>query len=697
MLAGDREWSSAAAQTLLSATPLREILWVGNDAPGDADALPPGKALSLLGREFDAVVYDARAGFDPDAFGAVAGTIRGGGLLLLTTPPLETWPDFPDPEYRRITVAPHRPEELTGRFLRRAVRIFRNSAEPTLIEQQGRDYTVRRGQTDRPARTPLDTPSPPYRTRDQQQAVETVIKVTTGQRRRPVVLTSDRGRGKSAALGLAAAQLMQGTARRILVTGPGVEAVEPLFRHARQQIENTHDGRGTLHCGAATLSFHPPDRILREQPQADLLLVDEAAAIPVPLLEQLLERYSRIAFATTVHGYEGTGRGFELRFRRMLDRKTRGWRALQMETPIRWAPNDPLERFTFRLLMLDAAVAPEAALRSIRPEACKIEKVDRDRLLEDENTLSELFGLLVVAHYRTRPYDLRHLLDGPNLSIYLMRYREHVVGAVLAAKEGGFDAETSRRIWAGERRPQGHLLPEALAAHLGLLEAPGMGCARILRIAIHPSIQRQGFGTRLLQTVTAQLEQEPFDYLGASFGATPQLIRFWHRCGYQPVRLGVKRGATSGAHSALVVRGVSQPGGGMAEQAHHRFIRTFPHQLSDPLRELETEMALTLLATAPSPLPLDLDQQDRQDLEAFTSGQRTYETVIEPLWKLTSTALTDPCTEGILEPEERAVLIRKVMQKQGWATAATSLAFGGRSQVTATLRRAARKLLQIFL
>ncbi|MEA3291102.1 MAG: tRNA(Met) cytidine acetyltransferase TmcA domain-containing protein, partial [Pseudomonadota bacterium] len=433
VLAGDRKWSATAAQALLSTTPLREILWIGSDAPGDADFLPPGRALSLLGKEFDAVVYDARAGFDPDAFGAVAGTIRGGGLLLLTTPPLKTWPDFTDPEYRRITVAPCQPENVTGRFLRRAVRVFRDNAEPTLIEQQGQDYIVRRGQTDRPARTPLDTPPPPYRTLDQQQAVEAVIKVITGQRRRPVVLTSDRGRGKSAALGLAAANLMRGTARHILVTGPGVEAVDPLFRHAGQQLKNARGGRGTLHCGDATLRFHPPDQILRDHPQTDLLLVDEAAAIPIPLLEQLLERYSRIAFATTVHGYEGTGRGFELRFRHILDRKTRGWRALQMEAPIRWATDDPLERFTFRLLMLDAAVAPEAALRSIRPEACKIERIDRERLLEDENSLSELFGLLVFAHYRTRPYDLRHLLDGPNLSIYLMRYREHVVGAVLAA------------------------------------------------------------------------------------------------------------------------------------------------------------------------------------------------------------------------------------------------------------------------
>ena len=47
----------------------------------------------------------------------------------------------------------------------------------------------------------------PCRTADQQRAVDAVVRVVTGHRRRPVVLTSDRGRGKSAAFGIAAAQL----------------------------------------------------------------------------------------------------------------------------------------------------------------------------------------------------------------------------------------------------------------------------------------------------------------------------------------------------------------------------------------------------------------------------------------------------------------------------------------------------------
>ena len=153
------------------------------------------------------------------------------------------------------------------------------------------------------------------------------MRVVTGHRRRPVVLTSDRGRGKSAAFGIAAAQLIQAGREHILVTGPRMRAAQAVLDHARSLLPRERH---------QAIGFRAPDELLRDSPHADVLLVDEAAAIPAPLLEGLLKRYSRIAFATTVHGYEGTGRGFAVRFNRSLDRYSNSWKQLTLAAPIRW-------------------------------------------------------------------------------------------------------------------------------------------------------------------------------------------------------------------------------------------------------------------------------------------------------------------------------------------------------------------------
>jgi tRNA(Met) cytidine acetyltransferase len=685
VLAGARASGVQAAQALLAAAGWERVLWVSDAAPEGAWSMPAAQALEVLGRELEAVVFDAHAGLHLDALGAVAGTVRGGGLLLVLAPPLERWPAFADPDYVRITVSPYTPEDVTGRFLRRLVRVIGEDPDVLVL---GEGETVAAG------RIPVSGPADEVRcTEDQLQAVEAIVAAATGHRRRPVVLTSDRGRGKSAALGIAAARLLQRGMEHIVVTGPRPEAVEKVFEHAGRHLPGAQVSRAALHLGAARIEFQPPDLLAREAHPTQLLLVDEAAAIPTPLLECLLERYARIVFATTVHGYEGTGRGFAVRFQKVLDVRTPHWRALRLETPVRWAAGDPLERFVFRALLLDAAAAPDEAVRGASVDSVGIERLDRDALLADEVLLGELFGLLVLAHYRTRPFDLRLLLDGPNVSVYVMRHAGHVVGTALVAAEGGLDVETAWRVWAGHTRPHGHLLPETLAAHVGLERAPLLLCARVLRIAVHPAAQGRGLGTRLVADVVEQLRAEGLAYVGSSFGATEELLRFWARTGFVPVRFSVKRGAASGAHSALVLRPLSAAGGEVVAAARGRFLAELPHQLADPLRTLGPALAARLLlrTEAPAALPA-LDRHDWRDLAAFGFGGRIYEVCTAPLWTLACAVLGDPRTVQVLSRAQRDALVVKVLQKRGWREAAEVLGVSGRGGVLQLLRAAVQAL-----
>ncbi|MCA1806227.1 MAG: GNAT family N-acetyltransferase, partial [Xanthomonadaceae bacterium] len=643
----------------------------------------------VLGRELELLVLDAHEGFDPDVFGAASGALVGGGLLLLLSPPLEQWSVFPDPQNARITVAPHAPASLSGRFLARLARLLPTSAGVTVV-RQGEAIPKASPRVLEPPREPAPEDGR-FRSEDQRLAVAAILKTLSGHRRRPLVLTADRGRGKSAAFGLAAAELLLAGKSRILVTAPHRAAVATLFAQARAHLPGATQSAGRLEWEGGALEFLPPDALLCAGPPADLLLVDEAAGIPLALLERMLQRYARLAFASTVHGYEGTGRGFVLKFHALLDRETPGWQLQELKTPIRWATGDPLEATVNRLLLLDAEIAPADALAAIDVGQCRLERLDRDALAADEMTLRQLFGLLVFSHYRTRPFDLRHLLDGPNLEVHVLRQGNLILATALLAREGGLDPELAPAIFNGERRLQGHLLPQSLVANLGLEEALSQRFGRVMRIAVHPLRQGQGLGSRLLVHLEAQARLAGLDWLGSSFGLAPELLDFWQGNGYQPVRIGMRREASSGAHSALLLRPLSEAAAASMALARPRFQEQLAWQLADSHRNLDTALVRRLWCLSDG--PPRLSAAEWREVQAFAHGHRGYEDSAPAIGRLLRARLGEAGWSASLGGAQLEVLVRRVLQHQSWAEIAHALALPGRAATQTALREAVAVLL----
>lgn len=689
VLSGEPAWCRGEAAIVAENLQPTDTLWVGRDAPAAIESLRNPQAPQRLGGELDLLIYDAHSGFDPDAFGALCGTLRGGGLLLLLTPPLDAWSRFDDPEHARIAVAGYPADAVGGGFLARLSNLLRRDPSSCLVT------------ADRLPEIPASEPSAEYpehtsgdacRTDEQRLAVEAVRHVVEGHRRRPLVLISDRGRGKSAALGIAAAQLMLEGRRRILVTAPRRGAVDSLFRQAGRLLGADGTQASALSLYGSELRYSAPDHLLADPQPADLLLVDEAAAIPTPLLEGLLAAYARVVFATTVHGYEGTGRGFQLRFRRHLERETPQWRELQLREPIRWAADDPLEPLVFRLLALDADPAPDAVLKAASVESVTAEMPDRRLLPDNEGDLSQIFGLLVLAHYRTTPLDFRLLLDAPNLRLILLRHRGAVAAVALLAVEGGFDASLCEEIWAGRRRPRGHLLAQSLAAHVGIRTAPRLKGLRIMRIAVHPAAQRRGLGSLLVSEIRRHGADQGFDYIGTSFGATEALIDFWRANALQPVRLGLRSGGSSGGHSVMMIEPLSDAGSAMAGEAAVRFARLLPELLGDPLRSLSGELAARLLAGSGIADAISLSSQEWLDLAGFAFARRGYESCLPAIGKMSLLGLA----KTDLAMEEARLLVLRVVQKRPWEDCAERCGLSGRSETEGRLREILGRLFRRF-
>lgn len=693
VLAGDRYWALDAALRIYDSTTDHKA-WIG-DAPPESDVgMSFAQAHRFLGRELGLLVFNGYSGLNVDALGAVSGSVVGGGILVLLMPSLQDWHRFDDPEYQRMLAMPHDISEIGGYFLMRMAAIVQSDANVWVIDQDSA--------THKDALQALNSLVSSQRklfhaitTSDQFEVIQAIERVAVGHRRRPLVITSDRGRGKSAALGMAAARLIDRGFGDIDVAAPLFESVQTLFRHAQAGLPGSSMHDRVLESGKGRLVYHEPDFLLRNTTTSRLLLVDEAAGIPLVVLEQLLTRYSRVVFATTVHGYEGTGRSFAIRFHQVLNRVAPKWRQLEMHQPIRWAVNDPVESLLFRILLLDARADDVTVAGNVAVSDTSCTMVTQQQLASDSTLLEQVFGLLMGAHYRTRPQDLRYLMDCPGIEVMIMRLDGgRIIGAMLVVYEGGLPANLARDLYEGTRRPRGHMLPGIIAGHCGLKDAAHLVGARVIRIAVHPGLQGRGLGSELLENMMTHLADRQCDYVGASFGVVAELAGFWQRAGFLPVHLGLVASASAGSQSLTMLLGISEQGIVLSRMAWQRFSRNLPLELAGNYRHLDPATIAEILRISErgNEAGLFLTEGDREDLLRFAAGGRNMESVEAALFRLVLNA----CRNGELQcPGDLSwhTLVSVCLQRKDIDYTNNSAGLSGRSDLVEYVRAHANRLL----
>ena len=171
------------------------------------------------------------------------------------------------------------------------------------------------------------------KTLDQARAVMQIVdSVSEKSLKTTISLTAGRGRGKSAALGISLASAIVYGFSNIFVTAPtpenlgsvfeflfrGLDALgykehqdyeilqstNPEFNNAVVRVNINRDHRQTIQY------IRPQD--YAKLAQAELLIVDEAAAIPITIVKQLMGPYL-VLLSSTINGYEGTGRSLSLK------------------------------------------------------------------------------------------------------------------------------------------------------------------------------------------------------------------------------------------------------------------------------------------------------------------------------------------------------------------------------------------------
>jgi tRNA(Met) cytidine acetyltransferase len=633
-LQGSEHWCTTQALAILEQEKLK-YQWCGKSP----NAITPSKYSSLLGQDVQLLILNMNEQFDANMFAAAEGSVCGGSVIILLLADASANTD-------KFTTY------ITQQLRLHRFAIFQENKKAPVLSDHSYQYSSPSG----------------LQLFEQQQSIQAIIKTATGHRRRPLVITANRGRGKSAALGIAAATLINDGVSSILICAPSKQAVATLYKHAILTLVNPSD--------IDKLIFIAPDALYIDKPECELLMIDEAAAIPIKLLTAFTLHYSRLVFATTQFGYEGSGRGFALRFQQQLKIIAPQYRSIRLNQAIRWADNDPVEQFTLDSLCL---VQPTTLLP--KPNTLtntSIRIIHADELLNNPSKLSAIFSLLVNAHYQTQPSDLMSLLNDAELTIIAMQQEQAILGVVLISHEGGFEEKICEEVYQGIRRPKGHLVPQSLTFHSGFRKAAMQTYARIKRIAVQPSLQNQSVGSQLLTWTIKWSKTQRFDHICASFSASDDLLRFWRHHQLEVLRIGLGKDKSSGQHSFMVNYPLSEQGKVLHKAILADFNKQIPILLSRQLNRLDSALLIILW---PQIIKISDDNTLITSLYGYTQANRHYESVEYHLIEL----LYSSSLQRLSTQQQRCV-IEKIIQNHSWQEIIKQHGFTGQKQAQAFLK-----------
>ena len=383
-----------------------------------------------------------------------------------------------------------------------------------------------------------------------------------------VTLTAPRGRGKSAALGVAIAAAVAHGYSNIFITSPSPENLKTLFEfifkgfdvlNYLDHVDYTiiQSTNPDFKKAIVRVNVHRQHRqtIQYIQPQdaytlgqAELLVIDEAAAIPLPLVRKLMGPYL-VFMASTINGYEGTGRSLSLKLIQQLREQSRGGgkasglengdvadrasgksakngdqiydrgrslREITLSEPIRYAQGDAVEKWLNKVLCLDATLPRSNANAQgcPHPSECQLLHVNRDTLFSfhpvSEKFLQQMIALYVASHYKNSPNDLQLMSDAPAHQLFVLvppvddnssRLPE-LLCVIQVALEGQISKQSVLNSLSRGQRAGGDMIPWLVSQQFQDEEFAGLSGARVIRIATNPDYTSMGYGSRALDLLT---------------------------------------------------------------------------------------------------------------------------------------------------------------------------------------------------
>ncbi|CAN1842412.1 RNA cytidine acetyltransferase 1 [Linum perenne] len=260
--------------------------------------------------------------------------------------------------------------------------------------------------------------------------------------------------------------------------------------------------------------------------QVELLVIDEAAAIPLPIVKAMLGPYL-VFLSSTVNGYEGTGRSLSLKLLDQLEKQSqlqtnnregslsgRLFKKIELNESIRYAIGDPIESWLNRLLCLDVSNFIPNISRLPPPGDCDLYYVNRDTLFsyhkDSELFLQRMMALYVSSHYKNSPNDLQLMADAPAHHLFVLlgpvddtkNQLPDILCVIQVCLEGQISRQSTQKSLREGHQPHGDQIPWKFSEQFRDTTFPTLSGARIVRIATHPHAMKLGYGSAAVKLLT---------------------------------------------------------------------------------------------------------------------------------------------------------------------------------------------------
>ncbi|UCG03541.1 MAG: tRNA(Met) cytidine acetyltransferase [Candidatus Heimdallarchaeota archaeon] len=500
-------------------------------------------------------------------------------------------------------------------------------------------------------------------------------------------LLANRGRGKSASIGLFISQVLSKISKRTFtatISSPHPTNVQVLFdflsrgliseniKFRKIKQEGLVSGIYTSSNSNSKITYIWPSEI-KTNLKTDLFVVDEAAAIPIEILKKITKISAKKIFLSTIHGYEGAGRGFQHKFLHYLRKQKQiNYIEYNLTQPIRYMKGDSIEKLLNHTFLLDVELEPlKVDSRSIERNTLKLQVHKDPKYLFSKDGLphlKQLFSLLIYAHYRNQPNDLIVLADSGKHFLAGVYGKDNQKNELLLvssqlAEEGMMKSEEIQEITSG-KFIKGNLISTISIRHFSEKLAKLRGL-RVVRIAVHPSLIDKGFG-RLAIELQDQIFSS-YEWIGVSYGATVKLMKFWRKFNFVSVHIRPIKTLETGEWNIIVIRPLGPSAKDIISQASADFLLQFIALLKQSIHSMKPELVVQILKSC-NPIPdykPKITSSGTIRLKNYLKGHLNFLLAVDVIYELTVKYFVSPQTIK-LSPSQEALLITRILQGRTW-------------------------------